>query len=122
MMLRIIHRNENVILPKNPALHPTDQVQILVNALVDNCQVARRKTPTPELNAMLQGRDLAGRDLELYESWLAEAHSYFRDASNRNLTLTFASEWVLDNYYIIRQALQQISEDLPRGYYHSCRN
>ena len=66
---------------------------------------------------MLQGRDLAGRDLELYESWLAEAHSYFRDASNGDLTLTFASEWVLDNYYIIRQALQQISEDLPPGYY-----
>ena len=95
----------------------TDQVQILVNALVDNYQIARRDIPPRELKAMLQGRDLAGRDLELYESWLAEAHSYFRDVSNLDLFLTFASEWVLDNYYIIRQALQQISEDLPPGYY-----
>ena len=95
----------------------TDQVQILVNALVDNYQIARREIPIRELMAMLQGRDLAGRDLELYESWLTEAHSYFRDASNRDLTLTYASEWVLDNYYIIRQALQQINENLPPGYY-----
>ncbi|HEX7568367.1 MAG TPA: glucoamylase family protein, partial [Anaerolineaceae bacterium] len=95
----------------------TDQVQILVNALVDNYQIARREIPIRELKAMLQGRDLAGRDLELYESWLAKAHSHFREASNRDLTLTFASEWVLDNYYIIRQALEQISEDLSPGYY-----
>jgi cyclic beta-1,2-glucan synthetase len=95
----------------------TDQVQILVNALIDNYQIARREIPIRELRAMLQGRDLAGRNLKLYESWLAEAHSHFRAASNRDLTLTFASEWVLDNYYIIRQALQQIIEDLPHGYY-----
>ena len=95
----------------------TSQVQILVNALVDNYQIARRDISPIELKAMLQGRDLAGRDLELYKSWLAEAHSYFRDASNCDLSLTFTSEWVLDNYYIIRQALQQISEDLPPGYY-----
>ena len=95
----------------------TGRVQILVNSLIDSYQVARREIPIRELIVMLQGRDLAGRDLKLYESWLAEAHSFIRDASNRDLALTFASEWVLDNYYIIRQALQQINEDLPPGYY-----
>ena len=53
----------------------------------------------------------------MYEDWLEKAHTYFREASNRDLTLTLASEWVLDNYYIIRQALLQIGEDLPAGYY-----
>ena len=33
------------------------------------------------------------------------------------MPLTYASEWVLDNYYIIRQALQQIEEDLPVSFY-----
>ena len=64
-----------------------------------------------------KGETWQGAIWTLYESWLGEAHSYFRDASNHDLTLTFASEWVLDNYYIIRQALRQISEDLPPGYY-----
>ena len=53
----------------------------------------------------------------MYESWLAEAHRYFREASQQKVPLTYASEWVLDNYYIIRQALQQIEEDLPFSFY-----
>ena len=53
----------------------------------------------------------------MYEDWLEKAHAYFQEASNKDLTLTLASEWVLDNYYIIRQALRQIGEDLPAGYY-----
>ena len=69
------------------------------------------------LKAAPPGRDLPGHDLELYKSWLAEAHRYFRKASHQKVSLTYASEWVLDNYYIIRQALQQIEEDLPPGFY-----
>ena len=87
-------------------------MQELVNALVSNYQEASRVTSEPGKNTVL-----GGRDLKLYENWLAEAHTYFREASNQDLTLTLASEWVLDNYYIIRQALLQIGEDLPVGFY-----
>ena len=52
------------------------------------------------------------------KSWLAEAHRYFREASHQEVALSYASEWVLDNYYIIRQALLQIKEDLPSGFYN----
>ncbi len=51
------------------------------------------------------------------KSWLDEAHHHFSKASHQDISLTYASEWVLDNYYIIRQALQQIKEDLPSGFY-----
>jgi cyclic beta-1,2-glucan synthetase len=95
----------------------TDQTEHLVNALVHNYQEASRGKPVRVLTVALPGRDLPGRDLKLYESWLAEAHHYFRDASHQDLALTYASEWVLDNYYIIRQALQQIGKDLPPRYY-----
>lgn len=63
-------------------------------------------------------RDLPGRDLQMYEAWLAEAHCIYREASQQNALMTFASEWVLDNYYIIHQALRQIEEDLSPGYYN----
>ena len=71
----------------------------------------------PGSDRRLPKRDLPGSNLRLYESWLAEAHHTFREASHQVVSLTYASEWVLDNYYIIRQALQQIEEDLPAGYY-----
>ncbi len=89
----------------------------MVNSLADNYREVSQGKPGRELKTRLPGRDLPGRDLELYEAWLAEAHRYFREASNQKMSLTYASEWVLDNYYIIRQALQQIEEDLPSGYY-----
>lgn len=67
--------------------------------------VARLRRPAPILNYLNQ-----------YEKQLAEVHQHFQEASVEELTLTYASEWVLDNYYIIRQAIQQIREDLPPGY------
>ena len=110
-------QEQDLYTSEKPFASTTDQVQILVNALIDHYQNASRDIPIRELITILQGRELAGRDLKLYESWLAEAHTHFRDASNSELSLSFASEWVLDNYYIIRQAIQQIGEDLPSGYY-----
>ena len=101
----------------NSPASKTGQSQELVNAMVRNYQDASRGKPGRALIAVLPGRDLPGRNLELYESWLAEAHRYFREASHREVSLSYASEWVLDNYYIIRQALQQIEEDLPSGFY-----
>ena len=103
--------------PNNPPSPTTSHLQGLVNSLVSNYHTASRDVPKHVFSTILQGRDLAGRDLETYESWLDEAHSYFREASNKDLTLTYASEWILDNFYVIRQALRQIREDLPSGYY-----
>jgi cyclic beta-1,2-glucan synthetase len=108
---------QDLVAAPNPSISKTDQIQELVNALASNYREASLGKPARGLKTALPGRDLPGRDLRLYEAWLAEAHRYFREASSQNLSLTYASEWVLDNYYIIRQALQQIQEDLPAGYY-----
>jgi cyclic beta-1,2-glucan synthetase len=90
----------------------TEQLQELANFLVSNYQEISR-FPIEHGKRTVIG----GRELKVYEDWLEKAHAYFREASNKDLTLTLASEWVLDNYYIIRQALRQIGEDLPADYY-----
>jgi cyclic beta-1,2-glucan synthetase len=105
-------QEQNLSFLDNSSSSKAEQTQDLVNALVNNYQEARRGSVETEKKAVL-----GGHDLQQFETWLAEAHTYFREASNRELTLTLASEWVLDNYYIIRQAVQQIDEDLPIGYY-----
>lgn len=102
----------------NPGVTKTEQIQDLVNTLVSNYQLVDDETRVKRSNPGRFERDLAGHDLELYESWLAEAHRYFREASQQTLPLTYASEWILDNYYIIRQALQQIKEDLPVSFFN----
>jgi cyclic beta-1,2-glucan synthetase len=113
---------QELVSSANPSVSKTDQIQELVNALAGNYQEANRIKSGRLLKTVFTGRDLPGRDLTLYESWLGEAHRFFREASHQQLSLTYASEWVLDNYYIIRQALQQIKEDLPAGYYRQLPN
>ncbi len=51
------------------------------------------------------------------EKWIAEAYRFFKDEGNQDITLAFAAEWVLDNYYIIRQNIYQIKEDLSPGFF-----
>ncbi|NMC34882.1 MAG: cellobiose phosphorylase [Veillonellaceae bacterium] len=94
-----------------------DQTHNFVLALIRSYQEIIRNTPNSNYNAAFPARDASERDFALYKSWLAEAHENFRKASQQKIALTYASEWILDNYYIIRQALQQIEEDLPPGYY-----
>ncbi|MBE0697445.1 MAG: cellobiose phosphorylase, partial [Anaerolineaceae bacterium] len=57
------------------------------------------------------------KDLDAYEKRIIEGHSYFRSASQTDPTLSYASEWVLDNFYVIREAVRQIHENLPPRYY-----
>jgi cyclic beta-1,2-glucan synthetase len=94
-----------------------DRLHVLVNNLVQSVQLVSREKPGRGIQSVMTSRDLVGRDLRLYESWLAEAHRQFRDESKKQVPISFTSEWVLDNYYIIRQALQQIKEDLPLSFY-----
>ncbi|NTV36501.1 MAG: hypothetical protein HGA53_06060, partial [Anaerolineaceae bacterium] len=96
---------QNNTTPANSPASRSEQIQELVTALVSNYQQANRAKPGKRLSTVLPGRDLPGKDLSMYEAWLAEAHRYFREASKHEVSLTYASEWVLDNYYIIRQAL-----------------
>lgn len=110
-------RETGLVSPASFSPSKTEQIQELVNELASNYSNASRRELGRGLITASPKRDLPGTDLELYESWLADAHNYFREASHQVVSLTYASEWVLDNYYIIRQALQQIEEDLPAGYY-----
>ena len=104
-------------LSANLAISRMERIHGLVNNLVNLCQEAGQDKPGRALKAISKAHDIPGHDLALYESWLGEAHRYFREASHHEVSLSYASEWVLDNYYIIRQALLQIKQDLPSGFY-----
>ncbi|MCK4832143.1 MAG: hypothetical protein KAS81_05220, partial [Anaerolineales bacterium] len=50
------------------------------------------------------------------ESLLRQAYQYFATASEAQRSLSYAAEWLLDNYYIVQQAVRQIGEDMPESY------
>lgn len=61
-------------------------------------------------------RDLLDRIRE-QERLLKAAYQHFRHSAEEEITLSHAAEWMLDNFYVVQQALRQIREDLPQGYY-----
>jgi cyclic beta-1,2-glucan synthetase len=106
------NREKNDTFPEKMFSSKTGQIQELVDTLVSNYRETSRIPLKPGADPTM-----GGHDLDLYDDWLAKAHTFFREASNQELALTLASEWLLDNYYIIRQALLQIGEDLPARFY-----
>ena len=63
-----------------------------------------------------KGFDLL-KSLNQVEILLGQAYPRFREASDLQSKTSHTAEWVLDNYYIIQQAIRQIRQDMPRGYY-----
>ncbi len=33
------------------------------------------------------------------------------------MPLSYAAEWLLDNFFVVQQAIRQVREDMPLGYY-----
>lgn len=48
---------------------------------------------------------------------LAASHRRIVAGTTREQTITTDAEWLLDNYHIIEDALREVRQDLPQGYY-----
>src|SRR5512139_1243645 len=59
---------------------------------------------------------IPGRLKKLKELFQA-AYNYFESASQTAAVVSPVSDWLLDNFYILEQALRVVEEDLPADYY-----
>jgi cyclic beta-1,2-glucan synthetase len=66
----------------------------------------RRETQSTELLDEVEELDKA----------VQEAYRAFSSASEEGTRASYSAEWLLDNYYIVQQAVRQIREDLPPKY------
>jgi cyclic beta-1,2-glucan synthetase len=48
---------------------------------------------------------------------LHQVHQSYLQSTDEELALSYAAEWVLDNFYLVQQSLRQVEEDLPKTYY-----
>ena len=84
----------------------------------NSVEVAEQLAKTQQRVQRTSGKKLAilehPRQLEAV---LRDAYQYFTIAAQAESRMSYAGEWLLDNYYIVQQALVQVGEDLPRGYY-----
>jgi cyclic beta-1,2-glucan synthetase len=84
-----------------------DRLEDLARQTADARTPARPAKRFPSLLDRLQER----------KKLLRAAYRYFVQASEVQLAVSYAAEWLLDNFYLVEQALRQIREHMPVGYY-----
>mgnify|MGYP003434179000 CR=1 FL=1 len=55
-------------------------------------------------------------DLKSWELALRNANTIFKSVPANDLPVSRAGEWMLDNFYVVKQTFRQIEEDLPASF------
>ncbi len=55
--------------------------------------------------------------LEQFMDFFQGCYDYFDESTKAQVTTSPSAEWLLDNFYVVEQAVRQIQEDLPAHYY-----
>jgi cyclic beta-1,2-glucan synthetase len=83
------------------------RLQEVAAALARDHNLASRPRPAPSPLDRLQ----------TLGNLLQAAHAEYVHVSESEEMLSGAAEWLLDNHYIVRQAMRQVRKNVPRGYY-----
>ena len=69
------------------------------------------------LSQEVTGKPLPLHLLQQQEQFLNRAYQHFSRTVQQDITPSYAAEWLLDNFFVVQQAIRQIREDMPSGYY-----
>src|SRR5512138_2887631 len=64
-----------------------------------------------------RSRFLIPAQLKQFMEFFQGCYDYFDASTRAEVTTSPSAEWLLDNFYIVEQAVRQIEEDLPASYY-----
>ena len=78
---------------------------------------ARQLARQHELAVHPTSRSSPVTHLRELRTFLRATYQGYVEASERDLTISYAAEWLLDNYYMVEQAIREVRQDLPEGYY-----
>lgn len=78
---------------------------------------ARRLAHEHELAVHPAPRPSPVTHLKELRAYLRATYQGYVEASERELAISYAAEWLLDNFYMVEQAIREVRQDLPDGYY-----
>jgi len=105
-----------VTLPEPPIPGVDIRLREFAHRLAKTHEVETEKIPRPDETTLLEY-------LESWELALRNAYAIFKAAPSKGLPdltgkSSRAGEWMLDNFYIVKQTIRQIEEDLPYSFLH----
>lgn len=79
--------------------------------------LAQRLSGEYHLAEPVTGKPLLLNLLLEHEQLITDAYQQFSSAAQGEMPLSYAAEWLLDNFFVVQQAIRQVREDMPLGYY-----
>src|SRR5512146_35895 len=55
--------------------------------------------------------------LKQFRQFFQACYDYFDESPKAQVSSSQTAEWLLDNFYVVEQAIREIEEDLPADYY-----
>ena len=101
------HGAETESLAPSTVPSPHDGIEILALELAQTLKPSHRAG---------RGMPVQSR-LKKLEGLIRSAYQHFEEASKSKRAIKHAAEWVLDNFYVIEQAIRQVREGMPVDYY-----
>jgi cyclic beta-1,2-glucan synthetase len=56
--------------------------------------------------------------LKSFADFFQQSYQYFDEATRTEVSVSHTAEWLLDNFFVLEQAIRHVEEDLPADYYH----
>jgi cyclic beta-1,2-glucan synthetase len=86
-----------------PDIDP-DQVIVALARALDACRPRRTSFTIPAR-------------LKEFMRFFQECYEYFEETNKAQVATSQTSEWLMDNFYVIEQAVRQVEQDLPADFY-----
>ncbi|HSL42234.1 MAG TPA: glucoamylase family protein [Anaerolineales bacterium] len=100
-----VENQVDVLKPNTPPADPAEDPVILLARSLSAVKPRRAGFPIPER-------------LKKFTRFFQDAYENFSSAASVELATSQTAEWLLDNLYVIEQAIRQVEQDLPANYYH----
>ena len=56
--------------------------------------------------------------LKKFTEFFQSSYQYLDESAKAQISTSSAAEWLLDNFYVLEQAIRQVEEDMPAEYYN----
>src|ERR1043166_681902 len=101
-----------------PVESPTETVQQNISVAHNEPEEAIRELARELRNSVPRRTSFTiPARLKQFMEFFQRCYEYFDESTKAEVTTSQTAEWLLDNFYVVEQAVRQVQEDLPADYY-----
>jgi len=101
----LMHKYDNEKSPLRSELFSLEQMEQYAKVLANNHSITPERMPEQLLKRLADNEEI-----------LLEVHNLLTESARKNMRITPAGEWLLDNFYLIEEQIYTGKKHLPKGY------